>query len=163
MRTPAQTRSHVLSNLKKVRRNARFGTRCEFAKPSSVPEPLLLALRILLVYSALVVGWQLVGIALRAADLPALGSSASPVVAFIALLFVAGFWWSARRVEGLLVALALVFALMAGLTLFNTLRADVDASLWPSPLFRYAGAAINALGVVGFIAAAVGYFRWRAA
>ena len=62
-----------------------------------------------------------------------------------------------------IVNMGLVSALMAGLTLLNTFRPDVDASLWPSPFLRYAGAAINALGVFGFIAALVGYLRWRAA
>ncbi len=45
---------------------------------TSVPDPLRLALRLLLAYSALVVGWQLAGIALQAAGLPALAPPRRP-------------------------------------------------------------------------------------
>ncbi|MFK7897751.1 MAG: hypothetical protein AB8G23_18085 [Myxococcota bacterium] len=118
---------------------------------------------ILLAYAALVFGWQVIGIALRAMDLPALGPTASPAMAVLALAFGAGFLWTAQRLPIGLVALSLLAALGAGLTLVNTFKPDVDLSLWPSPLSRYAGAVINAVGVIGCVAAIRGYARGRSA
>ncbi|MEM7410024.1 MAG: hypothetical protein AAF430_07320 [Myxococcota bacterium] len=110
------------------------------------------SLPLLLGYAALVMAWQIVGIARIAAGGRALGPSASLVTAAIALAVAGLLWWTRnRRVPFLgLAALAGAAALQA---ISNAFRAD--PSLWPSDLARYLGVAINGLGVCAVLVAVV--------
>ena len=108
-------------------------------------------------------GWNLAGLYLLSQGQPALGPTAS--WAFVAVLAVLGLVLIAAytRFKWLYVIVSLILVCGAYLALLPALDAE-NASLWPSAFWRYAGAALNAIGVIGgmtALAAFIGSLRTK--
>ena len=117
-----------------------------------------------LLYAALVILWQVSGKMLAAMGLPSPGPSPSLVVAGIAFLVAGAMVLAASRMPLVYGFLAMLCAYAAATTIQNAFVAD--PSLWPSDLARYAGVAINVVGLAAAIyslTAVVIHFRDRSA
>ncbi|MEO1935103.1 MAG: hypothetical protein ABGX04_10015 [Myxococcales bacterium] len=122
------------------------------------------ALRCQLFYAALVILWQISGKVLVALELPSPGPSPSLTIAGIAFLVAGAMVLTANRVPVIFALLALLSGYAAASTIQNAFVAD--PSLWPSDLARYAGVAINLVGVAATafsMTALAVRFRGRAA
>ncbi len=119
--------------------------------PNSLERPLRLGL----LYLALVVAWNAGGLVQIARGLPAPGPVASPQVIAFSLASAAGLFAGARRWPVLFAGLCLVMVVAAAPSVGKIFT--LDPALWPSDAWRYAGAAVNALGVA---AGAWGMAAW---
>jgi hypothetical protein len=126
-----------------------------------IPDALRPALYVQLSYATLVVAWQGIGLALLSSGRPALGPTASMSVAVQASIMAVLLVFSARRLPLVFVLLSVVSGLAALSAIANAFTAD--PSLWHSDLRRYAGVALNSMGLIGFAMAVLGYLRWRGA
>lgn len=117
-----------------------------------------LALWLLMGWGLLCTAWNLYGAVQIASGRPALGPTATYAGAGLALalalllLVTSGRWPLAYKL------LAAIVALIAGVTVWNAFA--LDASNWTFQFWRWAGAALNAVGVVG---AAMAIFGGRSA
>ena len=93
--------------------------------------------------------WNIVGVILINKGHAALGPTASLVSALIMTLLIAMLTISASRARWLYVCLS-VFILYVSLSTINNAMVS-DPGLWPSEFWRYAGMAINGLGVGGAV------------
>lgn len=95
--------------------------------------------------------WNVLGVALQAQGKPGIGPTASLGVAagigFVGVLL----WYAARHVPFLFGILAALCAVAAIMPVYQAVTGD--PSLWPSAFWRWAGAALNSLGVVAGLAA----------
>ena len=117
-----------------------------------------------LFYAALVILWQISGKVLVALELPSPGASPSLTIAGIAFLVAGAMVLTANRVPVIFALLALLSGYAAASTIQNAFVAD--PSLWSSDLARYAGVAINVVGVAAAVfslTALTVRFRGRAA
>ena len=103
------------------------------------------ALRGQILYAALVILWQVGGKGLELIGLPSPGPSPSLVIAGFAFLIAGTMVLTASRLPLVFGTLALLSGYAAGSTILNSFLAD--PSLWPSDFARYAGVAINVVGV----------------
>ena len=125
-----------------------------------IPHPLKPALYLQLLYTGLVVVWQLVGLVLLSMGQLALGPTASLSVAVQALAIAAFCIWALRGSFPLLFVLACVGpATAGGATIVRAFTAAPE--LWPSDEIRYLGVAVNVVGVTTLPTALVQYFRWK--
>ncbi|MEI9419708.1 hypothetical protein O7A70_00735 [Mesorhizobium sp. Cs1299R1N1] len=121
------------------------------AMPDALPARTALAAQ--LVWAGLSALWNVSGVLLMAAGKQALGPTASIAAAAllvgIAVLLVLcrprWFWAYA--------GLSVLAGLMALFAVINAFTAD--PALWPSGFWRYAGAALNAIGVLAAVSAVV--------
>ena len=105
--------------------------------------------KVQLLHAALCIIWNITGLWQLSNDLQPIGPTASMAAIGLIIVFSATLILGERNnkpvpyllASGLL-ALAAVSAIFGGFT--------KDSSLWPSELWRYAGVAINSIGVVGF-------------
>lgn len=90
--------------------------------------------------------WNVAGLALTAQGKPGIGPTASlgvaAGIAFVGLLL----WYAAQHIPSLFGILAALCAVAAIIPVYQAVTGD--PSLWPSPFWRWAGAALNGLGVV---------------
>lgn len=108
---------------------------------------LLPALKIELSHLALAALWNIICVALIRLGYPPLGPVASLILVGIMFLLAAilAFSIARHRVTYLLVSLLLLLGCIKAI-----FDASVgDASLWPHPVWRYAGMLINSIGVLG--------------
>lgn len=109
------------------------------------------ALFVQLGYAGLVIAWQLTGVVLIELGSRSPGPSASLQMVVVAIAIAGGLILGLRKFLPLFVVLSLASGLAAGGTIMNAFTAD--PLLWPNDLSRYAGVAINAVGVVGGVLA----------
>jgi len=117
------------------------------------------ALYVQLIQLALTLVWNIAGVILISRGLRALGPVASLAVAAIALVFGIVLVVSLRRWPVLYGVFSVVIGLMAIWSVVNAFTAN--PALWPSDFWRYAGAAVNVIGIVGFVMAVVGLVKWK--
>lgn len=114
-------------------------------------ESLKLPLRGLLLWIIGCILWNVLGVALLAQGKPGIGPTASlgvaAGIAFAGVLL----WYAARHMPSLFGLLAALSAVAAIIPVYQAVTED--PSLWPSPFWRWAGAALNSLGVVAGLAA----------
>jgi hypothetical protein len=124
-----------------------------------IPDAFRPALYAQLLYAALAIAWQLVGVALISSGRPPLGPTASLAVAFQGAIVAGLYVLALRRSPPLFVVLSVVSAAAAGATIATAFTAD--PTLWPSDARRYLGVAVNGVGLVALVLAIRGYVRWR--
>lgn len=91
--------------------------------------------------------WNFYGAFQLAHGLPALGPTATYGGGILALALLAALLVSSRRWRIPYVILSAIGGLLALITVVNAFIAD--PSLWPSEFWRYAGVAVNVIGVIG--------------
>ena len=91
--------------------------------------------------------WNFYGAFQLSRGLPALGPTATYGGGILALALLAALVVSAARWPIPYAILSALVGLLALLTVVNAFTAD--PSLWPSEFWRYAGVAVNAVGVLG--------------
>lgn len=101
--------------------------------------------------------WNVLGVSLLAQGKPGIGPTASlglaAGIAVVGLLL----WLTSRRnllIFGILSALCAIAAILPVYQAFTG-----DPSLWPSPFWRWAGAALNGFGAISAALCAVASFR----
>lgn len=126
---------------------------------SMIPEQLRLALYAQILYAALAIAWQLIGVAQVAMGRPALGPTASLALAGQAVVAAVLYVIALRRSPLLFLLLTVASAFAASVSIGHTLTAD--PALWPSDGNRYLSIVVNLVGIVGLCLAVIGYARWR--
>lgn len=91
--------------------------------------------------------WNFYGAFQLSQGLPALGPTATHGVGVLALALLAALLVSSRRWRIPYVILSAFGGLLALITVVNAFIADPP--LWPSEFWRYAGVAVNVIGVIG--------------
>lgn len=124
--------------------------------PDGLPRVFRNAIRAQITYGVLVTLWQLAGLALIARGHAPLGPTASGSVAIFAVASTTTLIALARWRPGLFVAASSMIGLPAALTILNAFSADPAS--WPSPWTRWAGVAVNAIGI---LAPLLAFFGWR--
>ncbi len=117
------------------------------------------AVAIQLTHLGLSLVWNVAGLALIARGLRAPGPTASlDVAAFLLALGVAR-----GSGSGASPPLYVLASLLAGLGAASAILQafQLDPSLWPSDLWRYAGVLLNAFGVFGACWGLLGWWKWR--
>ena len=116
------------------------------------------ALIFMLLHASLVIVWNIVGVWLLSQDKSALGPTATLVGALIfAVLIVIYLFFYKKEYENLFLSIVSIGALLGASAIYGAFTKD--PALWPSEFWRYAGVAVNALGILGFIFALKGYRR----
>ena len=103
--------------------------------------------------------WNIAGLILRSQGLRSPGPTASPAIAAFGVVIIAALVIGLRKwpvVYGLVSALVMLLVVPSILNAFTA-----DPALWPSDCWRYAGAALNALGFVSCAIGVIGYIRWK--
>ncbi len=116
-------------------------------------------LRLGLLYLALVVVWNAGGLVQIGRGLPAPGPVASPSVIAFSLASAVGLLAGARKWPILFAGLCVVMVAAAAPSVGKIFT--LDPSLWPSDAWRYAGAGVNALGVMAGTWGIVAWARGR--
>lgn len=125
-----------------------------------IPDRMRVALYVQFFYAALVIVWQVVGVALIWSGRPALGPTASLSLALQALVLAVLYAVALRRSPLLFVGLCAFSAIAAGASIWNSLT--LDPGLWASEASRYLSIVVNSVGVAGLFVSVVAYLRWRA-
>ena len=106
----------------------------------------------LLSHTLLSMLWNAIGLWLILQGKPALGPTATYAAIVILLVLSAGYIFSSIKDHpATYLLLACIGFFLACYAISGALTRDRD--LWPSEYWRYAGMAINALGVIGFVSA----------
>jgi hypothetical protein len=116
------------------------------------------ALAVQLLHVALCVVWNGIGLAQRAGGVQTIGPTASFGAIAIVLLFGAGlvvFLGRGKEIPYLL--LSPLGLLLAGAAIAGAFTKDPAS--WPSEFWRWAGVAVNAFGVIGFLLALGTFIR----
>ena len=103
--------------------------------------------------------WNIAGLILRSQGLRSPGPTASLAIAAFGVVIIATLVIGLRKwpvVYGLVSALVMLLVVPSILNAFTA-----DPALWPSDCWRYAGAALNALGFVSCAIGVIGYIRWK--
>lgn len=124
-----------------------------------VPDPLRPAFVVQLLYAALVILWQLVGVALMATGRPPLGPTTSLAVAAQVFIIAVVYVIAIQRAPLVFLGISIFAAVAAATAIANALTGD--PSLWASDTRRYLSVLVNSVGLVGMILAVVGFARWR--
>ena len=117
------------------------------------------AVAIQLAHLGLSLVWNVAGLALIARGLRAPGPTASLEVAAFLLVLGVAMGVGARRFAPLYVLASLLAGLGSSSAILQAFQ--LDASLWPSAFWRYAGALLNGLGVFGAYWGLLGWWKWR--
>ena len=116
------------------------------------------ALLFMVAHAFLAALWNVAGVWLISQGQSPLGPTASLTgVAVLAVLILAYIFTLKKGYEKSFLALALVGALLGLLTIYGALTKE--QSLWPSEFWRYAGIAVNALALIGFLSAMKVFFQ----
>ena len=104
----------------------------------------------LLSHAFLSIVWNLIGLWLLSQGKQALGPTATDAAIVLFLLLSIGYIASSRKGYSIIyLVLACIGAALACYAIIGGLTKD--HGLWPSEFWRYAGMAVNVLGVIGFI------------
>jgi hypothetical protein len=113
-----------------------------------------LSLWLLVGWGLLCTAWNLYGAVQIANGRPALGPTATYTGAGLALALTVLFLVASGRWPLVYKALAAFAAVVAGITVWNAFA--FDASNWNLQFWRWAGAALNMVGIVGAVLAIIG-------
>ena len=113
-----------------------------------------LGLAILVTWAGLCAIWNTYGAIQISTGGRALGPTASLLTAGFTILLAILLILASERWPRLFRWLTIVAAALAALTIWNAFR--LAPSLWPSEFWRWAGVALNGLGVVGALIALIG-------
>ena len=117
-----------------------------------------LALLFMIFHAILVIVWNIAGVWLISEGKSALGPTATLTGALLfAVLIVIYFLFYKKGYEKLFLIVVTIGALLGSMAIYGAFTKDPD--LWPSEFWRYAGVAVNFLGVLGFIFALKGFFK----
>jgi len=114
----------------------------------------------LLAWIAGCVAWNVVGVALVSQGRPGIGPTASLAIAAGSAVLGLLLFLAARRSPTIFGFLAALCAVAAFAPVFQAITGD--PSLWPSPFWRWAGAALNSLGIIMGLSGAIRGFTSRA-
>ena len=105
--------------------------------------------KVQLLHAALCIIWNIAGLWLLSNDLQPIGPTASMAAIGLIIVFSATLILGERNNQPVSYLLASgLLALAAVSAIFGCFTKD--SSLWPSEWWRYAGIAVNSIGVVGF-------------
>lgn len=110
-----------------------------------------LSLVFLVVWSFLCAAWNFYGVTQLAKGLSALGPTATYVGGGLALVLGVALVAASRSWPGVYKLLAAMAGVLAAITIVGSFTKD--AALWPSDFWRFAGVAVNAIGLVGAVLA----------
>jgi len=114
------------------------------------------ALGFMISHALLVIVWNIVGVWLLSQGKSALGPTATLMGALVfAVLIAIYYFFYNKGYEKLFLAVVTIGALFGSMAIYGAFTKD--PALWPSEFWRYAGIAVNALGILGFIFALKGY------
>ena len=109
-----------------------------------------ISLFLMLSHAFLTIVWNVIGLGLLSQGKPALGPTAtSAAIVLFILLSIGYIFFSRKNYSIVYLVLAGIGAALAGYAITGGLTKE--HSLWPSEFWRYAGIAVNALAVMGFI------------
>ncbi len=104
-------------------------------------------------HAVLSIVWNVVGLWLLSLGKQALGPTAAYAAIVLFILLSSGYiFFAEKEYEKMYLLLACIGAALACYAITGGLTKD--HSLWPSEFWRYAGMAVNALGVIGFLVSA---------
>ena len=104
----------------------------------------------MVLHALLVIVWNLAGLWLISHGKTALGPTASLVGVFIfAVLIGLYIIFYKKEYKKLFLVFVFIGALLGSMAIYGAFTKD--PSFWPSEFWRYAGIAVNTLGVIGFI------------
>ena len=103
--------------------------------------------------------WNVVGVTLVTHGAHALGPTPSISAAAALLAIAATCVETIGRAPVVYMVVSIAAGLLALAAVVNAFTAD--PSLWPSEFWRYAGTALNAVGVLAAFAAMVAWAKWR--
>ena len=108
------------------------------------------SLLFLLSHAFLSIVWNIIGLWLLSQGKQALGPTATYAAIVLFLLLSAGYiFFSRKNYSKIYLVFACIGAALACYAIAGGLTKE--HALWPSEFWRYAGMAVNALGVIGFI------------
>lgn len=112
-----------------------------------------------LTWVALCILWNVAGVILLSQGLKSPGPTASLIAALVIALIGVGLISSLNRRHTIYLILSILVGIMGYLAVANAFSAD--PMLWPSDFWRYAGAALNSVGVLSALLAVTGFIRWK--
>jgi len=105
-------------------------------------------------HALLVIVWNIAGLWLISQGKSALGPTASLVgVILFAVLIGLYIIFYKKKYKKLFLIFVLIGASLGSMAIYGALTKDHN--LWPSEFWRYAGIAVNTLGVIGFVLAII--------
>lgn len=117
------------------------------------------ALAALVAWSVLAAAWNFYGAYQLAKGLQPLGPTATVLGGVLALVLGAALVATSRRWPMVYMLLAAIAGLLAMITVVGAFTQD--PALWPSDLWRYAGAILNIMGTLAAVMAVLGGWRKR--
>ncbi len=116
------------------------------------------ALILMVLHALLVIAWNIVGVWRLSRGESALGPTATLVGALIfAILIIIYFLFYKKGYVKLFLTVVTIGALLGSMAIYGAFTKAPN--LWPSEFWRYAGVAVNLVGVLGFILALNGFFK----
>ena len=108
------------------------------------------ALILMILHATLVIAWNIIGLWLLSEEKSALGPTATLTGALLFAVFIIIYFIFFKKgmEKSFLIAIS-IGALLGTMAIYGALTKD--PSLWPSEFWRYAGVAVNSLGVLGII------------
>ena len=101
-------------------------------------------------HAILVIVWNIAGVWLFSHGKPALGPTATLTGALLfAVLIVIYFLFYKKGYEKLFLIAVIIGALLGSMAIYGAFTKD--PALWPSEFWRYAGVAVNSLGILGLV------------
>jgi len=116
------------------------------------------ALIFIVLHAILVIVWNIVGVWLLSEGKSALGPTATFVGALIFAVLIAIYYFFYKKgYEKLFLIVVAIGALLGSMAIYGAFTKDPN--LWPSEFWRYAGVAVNALGVLALLFALKSFFK----
>ena len=117
-----------------------------------------LTLLFMVFHAILVIVWNIAGVWLISHGKSALGPTATLTGALLfAVLIVVYLILYKKGLEKAFFIAVLIGALLGSMAIYGAFTKD--PALWPSELWRYAGVAVNSLGVLGLLFALKAFFK----
>lgn len=117
-----------------------------------------ITLYFVVLHAVLVIVWNIVGVWLLSQNKSALGPTATLTAAFVfAGLIVVYLFFFKKGYEKLFLSIVSMGALSGSIAIYGAFTKD--PSLWPSEFWRYAGVAVNVLGILGFMFAVKAFYK----
>ena len=116
------------------------------------------ALLFMILHALFVINWNIIGVWLLSQGRSALGPTATIMGALVFAVFIFLYLLFYKKgYENLFILLVTIGALLGFSAIYGAFTKD--PALWPSEFWRYAGVAVNALGILGFLFTLKGYYK----
>lgn len=116
------------------------------------------ALILMIIHAILVIAWNIVGVWLISNGKSALGPTATLVGALIFTVLIAIYLlFYKKEYERFFLIAVIIGALLGSMAIYGAFTKDPN--LWPSEFWRYAGVAVNSLGVLGLLFTLIAFFK----